>query len=95
MASTWPDESTRELLRAAVQDDNDQGRGAACSALSRMHSEFGRILPTRDLDGTSPYLDPRQPIPREHIEMAAEEAGISASDLDAMLADLSRHLGWT
>ena len=69
-------------------------RGQACSALGKMHSEFGRILPTRDLDGSYPNLDPHQPIPPDHIEKAATKAGIVASDLDATLADLSRHLGW-
>ena len=59
-----------------------------------MHSESGRILPTEDIDGRGPYLDPHQPIPREHIEKAAKRAGIAPSDLDATLADLSRHLGW-
>lgn len=81
----------RELF---VGNGNSYVRGAACSALGRMHSEFGRILPTRDLDGMRPYLDPRQPIPREHIEDAARKAGIAEGELEATLADLNRHLGW-
>ena len=59
-----------------------------------MHSEFGRILPTRDLDGMGPYLDPLEPIPRKHIERAAERAGIRPDDIDATVAALSAHLGW-
>jgi hypothetical protein len=59
-----------------------------------MHSEFGRILPTRDLDGMGPYLDPLEPIPRQHIEKAAAKAGIRPDDVDAQLASLSAHLGW-
>ena len=59
-----------------------------------MHSEFGRILPTRDLDGTGPYLDPLEPIPRKHIEKAAAKAGIRPDDIDAQVASLSAHLGW-
>jgi len=69
-------------------------RGTACSSLGRMHSEFGRILPTRDLDGSGPYLDPLKPIPREHIEKAAAKAGILPEDIAAQVASLSAHLGW-
>jgi hypothetical protein len=59
-----------------------------------MHSAFGHILPSRDLNGYGPYLDPLEPIPREHIERAAEEAGIQPEDIDATVASLSAHLGW-
>ena len=69
-------------------------RGEACSALGKMHSEFGRILPTKDVDGVAPYLDPLKPIPRDHIEGAAEKAGIRPDDIDAQVASLSAHLGW-
>lgn len=51
-----------------------------------MHSEFGRILPTQDLDGIRPYLDPLGPIPSEHIHQAAEQAGIRPEDIDAAVA---------
>jgi hypothetical protein len=59
-----------------------------------MHSNFGRILTTRDLDGTGPFLDPLEPIPREHIEKAAARTGISPDDIDAKVSSLSAHLGW-
>lgn len=95
LAEKWPDQSTRDLLaQRAVEGPDISERGAACSALAKMHSEFGRILPSRDLDGIRPYLDPREPIPREHIENAAVEAGIRRDDIDAQLASLSAHLGW-
>ena len=92
-----PDETTRALLaQRAVEAPDVVERGAACSALGKMHSEFGRILPTRrlfDFDfGT--YLDPLEPIPREHIEGAAEKAGIRPEDIDATVAALSALLGW-
>src|SRR5208337_3272003 len=77
LAENWPDEATRALLaQRAVQDPDDQVRGAVFSALGTMHSQFGRILPTRDLDGTWPYLDPLQPISRDHIQQAATKTGI-------------------
>jgi len=95
LAEKWPDETTRELLaQRAVQDPDETRRGEACQALGKMHSEFGRILPTRDLDGTASYLDPLKPIPRDHIEKAAEKAGVRPEDIDAQVASLSAHFGW-
>jgi len=41
-----------------------------------------------------PYLDPREPVPRDHIERAAKKAGIRPDDIDAQVASLSAHLGW-
>jgi hypothetical protein len=95
LADKWPDDDTRELLaQYALQDPDEQTRGAAFSALGRMHSEFGRILTTQDVDGMIPYLDPLEPISREHTERAAERADIAPDEVDAEVASLSDHLGW-
>ena len=95
LAEKWPDQTTRDLLaQRAVQDSNAEARGSACSALGKMHSKFGRILTTQDLDGVGPYLDSLEPIPRRHIEKAAAKAGIRPDDIDAQLVSLSAHLGW-
>ncbi|SJZ85390.1 HEAT repeat-containing protein, partial [Trichlorobacter thiogenes] len=95
LAAKWPDQTTRELLvQCIVQGSNAETRGAACSALGKMHSEFGHILPTRDLDGIGPYLDPLKPISRKHIEKAAAQVGIRPDDIDAQVATLSAHMGW-
>ena len=59
-----------------------------------MLSHFGRILSTKNLDGTGPYLDHLQPLSTEHIEEAAAEAGIAVGDLEAQIASLNQHLGW-
>ena len=59
-----------------------------------MHSEFGCILPTRDLNGAKPYLDPLRRISRDHIQQAATKTGIRPDDIDAQVASLSAHLGW-
>ena len=59
-----------------------------------MHSKLGRILMSRDLDGMFPYLDPIKPIPRKHLEKAAEKAGIPCNHLVDQVASLSAHLGW-
>ena len=95
LAEKWPDQTTRDLLaQRAVEAPDISERGAACSALAGMHCEFGRILPTRDFDGIGPYLDPLEPIPREHIEQAAAKASIRPNDIDAQVASLSAYLGW-
>lgn len=95
LAEKWHDPIIRDLLaQRAVLDVNAEARGAACFALGSMHSYFGRILTTRDLDGTEPYLDPLEPIPRKHIEQAAVQTGISPDDIDAKVSSLSAHLGW-
>jgi hypothetical protein len=95
LAERWPDESTRDLLRARAAEDPDiLACGAAFSVLGAMHSEFGRLLPTKNLDGAGPYLNPRMALPRDHIEKAASRTGIASGDIDAQLASLSKHLGW-
>jgi hypothetical protein len=95
LAEKWPDQATRDLLaQRAVEAPDISGRGAAWSALAGMHCEFGRILPTRDFDGIGPYLDPLEPLPREHIEQAAAKASIRPDDIDAQVASLSAYLGW-
>jgi len=95
LAEKWPDEATRALLaQRALQDPDDQVRGAVFAALGTMHSQFGRILPTRYLNGREPYLDPLQPTSRGHIQQAAKKTYIRPDDIDARVASLSAHLGW-
>ncbi|MDM8545377.1 hypothetical protein [Candidatus Venteria ishoeyi] len=59
------------------------------------YSHFGEIVfhkqPDRVWHG---YLDPRQAIPRDHIEKAAEEAGVSTNKIDETVQSLSAHMGW-
>jgi hypothetical protein len=95
LAEKWPDQATRGLLtqRACVGPEEGE-RGEACFLLGAMHSELGRILMTRDLDGVFPYLDPIKPIPRMHLEKAAEKAGIPYNHMDDQVASLSVYLGW-
>ena len=89
LVENWPDEITRKLL-----DERAGFEGIAASVLGGWHSEFGRIVFTRDLDGIAPYLDPAKPITRDHIESAAEEANIPAEKIDETVQSLSEHLGW-
>jgi hypothetical protein len=95
LAENWPDETTRALLmERAVEDEDMQVRGSACSALGELHSEFGRILLTRDLDGLAPYCDPLEPLSRKHIKEAAAKAYIRPDDIDTQVAALSAYFGW-
>ncbi|MCH8807147.1 MAG: hypothetical protein IH986_13815, partial [Planctomycetes bacterium] len=89
LAEKWPDETTRKLLADRARID-----GAAVSLLGGQQSEFGRILFTKDLDGIFPYLDPTDPISREHIERAARRTNIAADRIDETVRSLSEHLGW-
>ncbi|MEM1280454.1 MAG: HEAT repeat domain-containing protein [Cyanobacteria bacterium P01_H01_bin.152] len=95
LADNWPDETTRQFLSQRVLQDPDKSpRGAAWKALGKLHSEFGRILPTRDLDGIGPYLDPLEPVSQDHIGAAAKKVGISPEDIDTQVATLSAYFGW-
>ncbi|MEM8643138.1 MAG: HEAT repeat domain-containing protein [Cyanobacteria bacterium P01_G01_bin.54] len=95
LTGKWPDETTHQFLtQRAVEDKNTEPRGTAWAALGQIHSLFGCILPTLYLDGFEPYLDPLEPVPRDHIEKAAAKAGIPPEDIDAQVASLSAHCGW-
>jgi HEAT repeat protein len=94
LAEKWPEESHDLLLQRVLQDPDASPRGAAWTALGKLHSEFGRLLPTRDLDGFMPYLDPLEPVSQEHIEKAAKKAGIPPEEIDAQVAALSAYFGW-
>ncbi len=89
LVEKWPDDATRKLLEERVGVD-----GAAASVLGGQHSEFGRIVLTRDLDGFDPCLDPAEPISREHIEEAAEQANVPPEEIDETVRSLSAHMGW-
>ena len=95
LADNWPDDDTRRFLKErAVEDSAPGARGTAFYVLGSMHSEFGRIVTTKDMDRPYLHFDPLYPIPREHIEKAADRAGIPADQVDAELAELKEILGW-
>ena len=94
LAETWPDETRDLFSQRVLQDPDESPRGAAWTGLGKLHSKFGRLLPTRDLDGVEPYLDPLEPVSLEHIEAAAKEAGIPSKDIDTQVAALSAYFGW-
>ncbi|MBT6483680.1 MAG: NACHT domain-containing protein [Planctomycetaceae bacterium] len=84
-----PIETTQEFLAERVVHDH-----AAASYLGGMHSVFGHVVLTRDVDGESPFLDPHKPISHEHIERAAKATDIAEDQIDGTVRSLSEHLGW-
>jgi hypothetical protein len=89
LVENWPDEETELLLKQRAAID-----GVAAWLLGKQHSIFGKIVFSREIEGHAPYLDPRQPLPSEHIEKAANKAGIKPEELGDTLAALSAHMGW-
>ena len=89
LAEHWPDEKTRKLLEERTRAD-----GFAASEKGRKHSEFGRIVFTRDVDGLVPYLDPAKALSRKHIEKATKEANGPDDEVAEMVRSLSEHMGW-
>ncbi len=96
LAERWPDETTRKLLaeRAVDASLSESQRGVHCVLLGKMHSEFGRIVFTKDLDGLGPYLDPTKPISNDRIGGAAKKAHVPPDKIDETVRSLSKHLGW-
>jgi hypothetical protein len=89
LAEKWPDPTTRTLLAERARID-----GVAASLIGAQHSQFGRIIFTRDVDGQAPYLYPRQPVSRKHIQKAAARANIVPEQIDQAVRSLSQLLGW-
>jgi hypothetical protein len=89
LAEKWPDEATRKLLRERAGVD-----GAAASLVGGQHCEFGRRVFLEGGEDWGPYLDPAEPISREHIERAAEKANVPAEKIGETVQSLSEHLGW-
>ncbi|MDP6404690.1 MAG: HEAT repeat domain-containing protein, partial [Alphaproteobacteria bacterium] len=96
LVEKWPDEATRNLLaeRAVDAGLSSRERGMHCALFGGMHSDFGRIVFTIDVDGIAPYLDPEEPISRDHIERTANRTNVSAHRIDETLDSLSAYLGW-
>ncbi len=89
LAENWPDETTRTLLSERARVD-----GAAASVFGGQHSEFGRGVFRRFAADYGGFLDPHEPISREHIELAAEKAKVPPNKIDETVRSLSEHLGW-
>ncbi|MCI5212034.1 MAG: hypothetical protein D3910_25370, partial [Candidatus Electrothrix sp. ATG2] len=81
----WPDEKAYQLFKEFSRFD-----GAAASFYGGKHSKFGKFIFERVLL----YHDPRNPIPVEHIQQAAEAAGLPPDKIDETVRSLSEHLGW-
>lgn len=95
LATKWVNDTTRGFLaQQIVRFSNEMFRSEACVVFANMHSRFGHILFTRDLDGVTPYLDPLKPVSQRHIDEAVLKAGSDIKDAPTIVAALSAHLGW-
>ncbi|MCI5168260.1 MAG: hypothetical protein D3903_19765, partial [Candidatus Electrothrix sp. GM3_4] len=90
LAEHWPDDDTRQLIKKQTLVN-----GVAASLYGKEHSRFGRLV---FYDSSTilafGYLNPRQPIPTEHIQKAAEVAGIPPNKINETVRSLSEHMGW-
>ena len=89
VARKWSDEATRRFLAGRARID-----GVAASVFGGLHSEFGRIVFSYRSYPCPPYLDPAKPVPRDHIEQAAKNAGVPVDKIDETVRSLSAHMGW-
>ena len=91
----WPDEETYQFIKKYITDNRE-----AAFFYGKKHSLFALILyynmsvVPRSSFGLRVEFDPRQPIPAEHIQKAAEEAGIPPDKIDKAVRLLSEHMGW-
>ena len=78
-----------------IIDELAEKDGFAASLLGENHSLFGKIIffkyPSIKVNY---YIDPIQSISAEHIQEAAEAAGIPPDKIDEAVRSLSAHMGW-
>ncbi|WP_420208233.1 NACHT domain-containing protein [Candidatus Electronema sp. JC] len=90
LSTYWPDEKTSQLIKEFYTISN-----TGAFLVGKQHSRFGEFVfqqyPGSNFDM---WHDPRQPIPPEHIQEAAEEAGIPPDKIDEAVRSLSAHMGW-
>ncbi len=92
---TWPDETTcTRLTQHTIDVGLSAYRRTKCSvALGKMHSEFGRIVSTEDLEGCAPYLALTKLIFLNDIKREAEKASVPARKIGQTVRSLSESLG--
>ena len=91
LAEKWPDDDTRRLLIERLFLD-----GFAAYWRGKEHSRFGEVVfyKAPRFSRLFGYLNPRQAIPREHIEEAAKKAHVPADQINETVQSLSAHMGW-
>lgn len=90
----WPENRTKNLIGTLSEKNS-----IAASFYGGDYSLFGKnIFMLMKKDGehnlSVTLFDPRQPIPAEHIQKAAKEAGIPPDKIDEAVRSLSAHMGW-
>jgi HEAT repeat protein len=92
----WPrNPATQDLMRRALLDGNPVVRCAALGGVLQIATDrVARLILSRDLDGLSPFLDPRKPISLRHRQNAASQLAVTTSEVDERLSSYSKALGW-
>ena len=80
-------------LIARLEDDETEVRRSALLGLSKWVDDVDRRLLSRDLDGVSPFLDPREPIRRVRVEEAASELELSVDEVQRRYEALVTRFG--
>jgi NACHT domain len=90
LLNTWPKFTQKKIQKLASFD------GVAASILGKQHSEFGCRLFRQNADEFSwvKHFDPREPISRKQIELAAKKVNLPPHEIDKTVRSLSAHLGW-
>jgi len=93
----WP--QSRDVLNLlaerARQDEHPAPRGRAMGGLAKLQlDQSAVVLISLTLNGLGPYLDPRKPLPIEHIQKAARKLKIEEPALKEQIAEYSKVLGW-
>lgn len=87
-----------EALFARLSYGSSDARRMAVAGLSRGIDQESRILLSRDLDGTDPFIDPRRAISVWDVETAARKLDLSSETVqmryEALAPRFNLHLSW-
>ena len=86
------EESLREII---IEPNTSNGNiKIAVWVLASRHSEFGKILFSRDFDGKMPPIDPCLTISKKRIEKVAKKLNLSSDEMAKEFQSLDDYLGW-
>lgn len=81
-----------DLLRELLDSEHAASRMEAVGGLALSLSDRERRLVSRDLDGTEPWWDPREPITSARSRWAADQLGIGLEEITVIYKKLQRPL---
>ena len=93
--------AARNRFFAAISDaeSKDQRGAIACHWFGTAQSadplsDSKKRVFSRDIDGVSPYLDPREAVSDEHLAKVAKNANLDDEQLAEMVEQMNATLGW-